>query len=128
MPFFSPAKVLLTIFPVLLAGCANYPFINYSSSGTARDNTDSFNITTISNMLSQAPARGQHITVFDKANSNRSEVIFGEVYFAASGRLCSSYYPDNTNAANKAKGIICRNEQGDWIKIPLTINANQLVD
>lgn len=126
----SYIKVLLVIVAAgSLSGCLAMPFFRNitdifrtNNSGDAAYSRDSH----VDIVPLRIPKSGDHISIHDPKTDSKYTVTIGQVYTAASGKLCGRYTVDKKNGASKS-GLVCFDKydnQDEWVKAPLQIPLN----
>jgi len=109
-----------------LSGCLVTPFLrNIASIFQTTDPGDSEGgkFSHIEILPLNTPKNGDHIVIHDPKTDSDYTVTIGEVYTAASGKLCGRY---TLQAENKPvqSGLVCFDRQDEWVKVPLQIPLN----
>ena len=109
-----------------LSGCLATPFLRNIAGIFQTDDQDNpigSKYTNIEILPLNIPKSGDHIVIHDPKTDTKYTVTIGQVYTAASGKLCSKY---TLNVENKPgqSGLVCFEKQDQWVKVPLQLPIN----
>ena len=126
----SYVKVLLAVVAAgSLSGCLATPFFRNiadifrvnGADDTAYVRNSHIDITPVN-----IPKSGDHISIHDPETGSEYTVTIGQVYTAASGKLCGRYTVAKKDGTSKS-GLVCfdkQDNQDEWVKAPLQIPLN----
>ena len=111
---------------LVLPGCLASPFFKNLTSFFNPENEDGI-YTDRKNSVKIIPLRipesGERLSIHDPETGRELNVTIGEVYTAASGKLCGRYTLESENSSRQS-GLVCFERQEDWIKVPLQLPGN----
>lgn len=119
-------SILIILAAATLPGCLATPFLRNIASifqTTDADNPGGGKFSRIEILPLNTPKNGDHIVIHDPKTDSDYTVTIGEVYTAASGKLCGRYTLHAENKPDQS-GLVCFDKQDEWVKVPLQIPVN----
>lgn len=118
--------ILIILAAGCLSGCLASPFFRNIAGifqTTNTDNAEGGKYSNIEILPLNVPKSGDHIVIHDPKTDTKYTVTIGEVYTAASGKLCGRYTLKIEDKPGQS-GLVCFDKQDQWVKVPLQIPYN----
>ena len=118
--------ILIILAAGSLSGCLATPFFR-NIAGIFRvndaDGAEGGKFSRIEILPINMPKSGDHIVIHDPKTDTKYTVTIGEVYTAASGKLCGKYTINQEDKPGQS-GLVCFEKHEQWVKVPLQIPLN----
>ena len=109
-----------------MSGCLATPFLRNLAGIfqlNEEGNPENSKLSNIEILPLKIPKEGDHIVIHDPKTDTKYTVTVGQVYTAASGKLCGRYTLAVENKPGQS-GLVCFEKQDEWVKVPLQIPLN----
>ena len=119
-------NIIILLAAVSMSGCLITPFLRDVASvfqGNGKETSASSKFPNIEILPLKIPKSGDHIVIHDPKTDTKYTVTVGQVYTAASGKLCGRYTLTKDNEPGQS-GLVCFEKQDEWVKVPLQIPLN----
>lgn len=119
-------KIIILLAAGSLSGCLATPFIRGITGifkTNDEDNAAGSRFTNIEILPLKIPKNGDHIVIHDPKTDTKYTVTIGQVYTAASGKMCGRYTLKREDSPSQS-GLVCFEKQDQWVKVPLQIPLN----
>ena len=106
---------------IILSGCLEFLFIKninqkIEDDGRGEEGNYSVKITSM-----RIPQKGERIEITDPNTQQRISVTLGEVFTAASGKICSDFTINEDDRNDERHGLACLNNNHEWDRNSLDI-------
>ena len=119
-------NIIILLAACCLTGCLATPFLRTITGifqTNDEDGSAGSKYTNIEILPLKVPKNGDHIVIHDPKTDTKYTVTVGQVYTAASGKLCGRYTLAVDNQPGQS-GLVCFEKQDQWVKVPLQIPIN----